>query len=273
MTTALLIVGLVVALSLVMSGAWWIAVRTGRSGWIDATWSFAIGAAGVVAALAPLDANATPTARQWIVAALAGIGSLRLGLHIAVRTAGGGDDPRYAKLREEWGAEFRGRLFSFLQIQAVAAFLLALSILAAARNPAPELRISDWLGITLLVAAILGEGTADRQLARFRANPANRGRVCDAGLWGVSRHPNYFFQWLGWLAYSVIAIDPTGDYGWGWLALFGPAFMYWLLVYVSGVPPLEAHMLRSRGDAFRIYQARVNAFWPGPPRAKPQGRF
>jgi steroid 5-alpha reductase family enzyme len=64
----------------------------------------------------------------------------------------------------------------------------------------------------------------------------------------------------------VIAIDPTGGYAWGWIALSGPALMYWLLVYASGIPPLEAHMLRSRGDAFRAYQARVNAFWPGPPR-------
>jgi steroid 5-alpha reductase family enzyme len=268
MSLALLIIGLAIALSLIMSGAWWIAVHAGRSGWIDAIWSFAIGTAGVVAALMPLDEDASVTARQLIVAGLAGLWSARLGLHIAVRTASGGDDPRYAKLREEWGAEFRGRLFSFLQIQAAAAFFLVLSVLVAARNPALGLRFSDWLGIALLVAAILGEGIADRQLARFRADPANRGRVCDAGLWGMSRHPNYFFQWLGWLAYAVIAIDPTGDYGWGWLALFGPAFMYWLLVHVSGVPPLEAHMLRSRGDAFRAYQARVNAFWPGPPRNK-----
>src|SRR5262249_53578233 len=148
---------------------------------------------------------------------------------------------------------------------------LALSVLVAARNPAPELRFGDWLGIVLLVAAIFGEGTADRQLARFRADPANRGRVCDVGLWGVSRHPNYFFQWLGWLAYAVIAIDPTGSYYWGWFAFFGPAFMYWLLVHVSGVPPLEEHMLRSRGDAFRAYQARVNAFWPGWPHASRRG--
>ena len=67
------------------------------------------------------------------------------------------------------------------------------------------------------------------------------------------------------LAYAAIAID-SGNFAWGWVALCGPAMMYWLLVYASGIPPLEAHMLRSRGAAFRAYQARVNAFWPGPPR-------
>ncbi|MBN9066604.1 MAG: DUF1295 domain-containing protein, partial [Rhizobiales bacterium] len=74
----------------------------------------------------------------------------------------------------------------------------------------------------------------------------------------------YFFEWLGWLAYVIIAIDFTDAYPWGWLALTGPLLMYWLLVHVSGIPPLEAHMLRSRGTAFRDYQHRVNAFWPGP---------
>ncbi len=181
----------------------------------------------------------------------------------------GGDDPRYAWLRQEWGAAFRQRLFLFLQIQAACGFLLAMSIMVAARNPAPGLRAGDGLGTLLLAVAILGEAVADRQLARFRADPRNRGQVCDVGLWGVSRHPNYFFEWLGWLAYAAIAIDPA-NYPWGWIALCGPALMYWLLVYASGIPPLEAHMLRSRNAAFRSYQARVNAFWPGPRRARRQ---
>jgi steroid 5-alpha reductase family enzyme len=266
MAVALLVAGLAAGLSLTMICAWATALRTGRSGWIDAIWSFAIGVAGVLAALAPLRPGETQTARQIVVAVLAAIWSLRLGLHIVKRTASGGDDPRYAKLREEWGAAYRGRLLLFLQIQAAAAFLLALSILVAARNPAPGIRLTDWLGVSLLMVAIAGEGVADRQLTRFRAAAANRGGVCDIGLWSVSRHPNYFFQWVGWLAYTVIAIDPTGGYAWGWVALSGPALMYWLLVYASGIPPLEAHMLRSRGDAFHAYQARVNAFWPGPPR-------
>jgi steroid 5-alpha reductase family enzyme len=266
MVLILLVVGLAVGLSLAMIGAWAIALCTGRSGWIDAIWSFAIGVAGVVAALAPLHLGEPQTARQIVVAALAAIWSVRLGSHIVQRTAGGGDDPRYARLRAEWGVAYRRRLLLFLQVQAAAAFLLALSILVAAYNPAPGMRLADWLAVSLLVIAIAGEGIADRQLTRFRVAPAKKGGVCDIGLWGVSRHPNYFFQWVGWLAYTVIAIDPTGGYAWGWIALSGPALMYWLLVYASGIPPLEAHMLRSRGDAFRAYQARVNAFWPGPPR-------
>jgi steroid 5-alpha reductase family enzyme len=102
-------------------------------------------------------------------------------------------------------------------------------------------------------------------LRRFRAEPANRGHICDSGLWSWSRHPNYFFEWVGWLAYPLIAIGPT--YSWGWLALAGPACMYWLLVYVSGIPPLEEHMQEVRAEAFREYRARTSKFFPSPPRS------
>jgi steroid 5-alpha reductase family enzyme len=259
-----LLLTLAVALSLTMAFAWSVARHPGKSGWTDAIWSFAIGGAGIIGALAPL--HGAPDARQWLVAALVAIWSLRLGLHIAQRTMGAGDDPRYADLRTTWGDAFPRQLFIFLQIQALAAFFLAISITAAARNPAPFPAWSDLAGALILIVAIWGEGVADRQLTAFRKNPANRGRVCDAGLWGLSRHPNYFFEWLGWLAYATIAIGPAGRFAWGFAALSGPALMYWLLVYASGIPPLEAHMLRSRGDLFRAYQARVRAFFPIPKR-------
>ncbi|WP_421913772.1 DUF1295 domain-containing protein [Mesorhizobium sp.] len=264
MTLAAEIIVIAISLSLIMTGAWAVAVRSGQSGWVDAIWSFAVGGVGVMASLYSLGDWPHTTQRQLVVAGLAGIWSLRLGLHIVARTRKGGDDPRYRQLRKEWGDNFRGRLFWFLQIQAACALLLVIAIAAAAHNPAPALGFGDWLGVLILAVAIGGEAVADRQLTRFRADPANKGRVCDIGLWALSRHPNYFFEWLGWLAYAVIAIDLSGAYPWGWIALCGPAFMYWLLVHVSGIPPLEAHMLRSRGDSFRAYQARVNAFWPGP---------
>jgi len=195
--------------------------------------------------------------------------SLRLAAHIAARITPGHDDPRYAELRREWGDDASRRLFVFLQIQALAAWLLALTIMVAARNPAPGLAWSDIAGGLVLFAGIFGEAVADAQLRAFRAQASDGPRVCDQGLWGLSRHPNYFFEWLSWVGYAVIAIGPAGRFGWGWLALTGPAFMYGLLVHVSGIPPLEAHMLRSRGDAFRATQQRIRAFWPIP-RSRPQ---
>lgn len=271
MRAEIIVVALAICLSATMIGAWLAALRTDRSGWIDAIWSFATGGFGAAAALIPFD-DAQTSPRQLLVATLALLWSLRLGLHIAIRTARGGDDPRYKQLREEWGGSFKHRLFWFLQIQALAALTLSLSIMLAAHRPAPGLNFSDWFGVTVLILAVVGETIADRQLAAFRSDPRNEGKVCDVGLWGISRHPNYFFEWLGWLAYAIIAIDLSGAYDWGWLALAGPSLMYWLLVHASGIPPLEAHMLRSRGKDFRDYQRRVNAFWPGPQRAADAGK-
>ncbi len=264
MAIALVLAILALALAAAMATAWLVVDRTGSSGWADTIWSFSVGVGGIAAALAPFSQGTTT--RQLIVAALVAVWSLRLGGHIAARTLKGGDDPRYQALKEEWGPDRRRRLFWFLQIQAAAAFLLVVTILIAAHNPAPWPAAGDLLGIAVAIAAVLGEALADRQLARFRNDPANRGKVCDVGLWGWSRHPNYFFEWLGWVAYALIAFDLSGGYPWGWLALAGPAFMYWILVHASGIPPLEAHMLRSRGDVFRAYQERVSAFWPLPGR-------
>jgi steroid 5-alpha reductase family enzyme len=253
-----------IGLSAAMSVAWLVAERTGRSGWIDAIWTFATGLAGVALALWQV---APGVLRPFLVAGLAGFWSLRLCFHIVSRTMRGGDDPRYQQLRVEWGASASGRLLWFLQVQAAAGLVLALSIAAAARRPEMGLDIRDALGVGVFGVAIFGESTADRQLARFGGDPKNKSKICEVGLWGYSRHPNYFFEWLVWVAFAIIAIAPAGHYPWGWFGLAAPILMYVLLVHVSGIPPLEAHMLRSRGDAFRLYRSRVNAFWPGPPRS------
>jgi steroid 5-alpha reductase family enzyme len=157
-------------------------------------------------------------------------------------------------------------MFGFLQAQALSGALLSIAILVAARNPAPAPAWSDFAAALVLVIAIGGEALADRQLKRFKLSPSNKGKVCDVGLWGWSRHPNYFFEWTLWLAWPVMAIGPAAQWPWGFLALIGPAFMLVLLTRVSGVPPLEASMKRSRGKAFEDYQARVSAFFPVPPR-------
>lgn len=265
MTAVLLLLGAAVALSVVMTVAWLVQKQTKRSGWIDTIWSFAVGAIGAAIALWPGHDSAL-SARQMLVAALAAGWSFRLGLHLARRTKRGGEDPRYAALYEEWGEDYPRRLFWFLQVQAAAAFLLVATIAIAAHNPSPELRLADMVGALLFVVSVLGERIADNQLRDFRADPANRGQVCERGLWAYSRHPNYFFEWLAWCAYPLFAINADLSYPIGFAALAGPAFMYWLLVHVSGVPLLEAHMLRSRGPVFEAYRSRVNAFFPGPRR-------
>ena len=252
-------------LVLAMSAAWVVQRRTRQGGWADAFWSLGLGAAGVGVALAPLG-GAQPSARQWLVATLIGLWGLRLGLHISARAAREGEDARYARLREEWGLRFQTRMFGFLMLQAAAGAVLTLSILLAARNPTPGFRLQDGLAASIFLVAVVGEAIADRQLSAFKHAAGNRGRICDTGLWAWSRHPNYFFEWVGWCAWPVFAVDLNGAFPWGWLALTGPAYMYWLLTRVSGVPLLDAHMQRSRPGAFATYARRTSAFFPRPPR-------
>jgi len=258
--TPLLIIA--AGLSLAMAGAWYVQRLTGSSGWVDTIWSLAVGVGGIAAALMPSEVPFG--ARRIVVIAIIAIWSLRLALHIAARTRGGGEDPRYATLIEEWGSSFSLRLFLFLQVQALCAFALVVAVYAAAANPAPFPSFLDGIALAIAVVAIAGEALADAQLARFRKLNRDRTRVCETGLWRWSRHPNYFFEWLGWCAWPLLAINLSGEHPWGWAALLAPLLMYLLLVHVSGIPPLEAHMLKSRGEAFRALQNRVNAFFPGP---------
>jgi steroid 5-alpha reductase family enzyme len=260
----LALISIAVALSILMAIAWMVQQRTGNSGWVDTIWTVPVGGVGAASALWPFTDAASP-GRQWLIAALAVIWSIRLGLHIAIRTAGIEDDPRYAAFASEWGLNAPRRMFIFLQNQALGSIPLVFAIFVAAQAPVADLRAQDFAGLAILVIAIAGEAIADAELKKFRRFPGNKGRVCNIGLWRWSRHPNYFFQWLGWLAYPAIAIAP--GYIWGWAALLAPIFMYWILNYVTGIPPLEAQMLRSRGDAYRAYQAHTSKFFPLPPTA------
>jgi steroid 5-alpha reductase family enzyme len=253
------------ALSAIMTAAWLIQQRTGNSGWVDTVWTFGLGLTGAVSALIPVAGEGIQV-RQILVAVFAIIWAMRLGAHIGMRTAKITDDPRYANLIKGWGNDAPRRMFWLMQKQAFVSIPLAFSMFLAAHRVAPELTRRDGFAILVMVIAVVGEGLADWQLRRFKSDAANKGGVNDRGLWRWSRHPNYFFETFGWLAYPLLAIDLTGQYPYGWMALAGPACMYWLLVYVSGIPPLEEHMLRTRPEKFRAYQRRTNAFFLGPPK-------
>ncbi len=257
----LLLLIIAIWLSLAMAGAWAIQRAPGMSGWIDTIWSAAVGIGGILAALFAQGDFDRRVAVVIIVAAWA----LRLGGHIGSRTIGGGEDPRYAKLIEEWGDSAAWRLLIFLQIQALAAFILVLAVYIAAANDTPFPRTIDLLAMAVAIVALGGEAISDAQLARFRRTPQAKTEVCETGLWRYSRHPNYFFEWLFWCLWPLFAL---GQPIWSWLSLLAPLLMCWLLVHVSGIPPLEEHMLRSRGEKFRALQRRVNAFFPGPRRAE-----
>ncbi|MBB5661855.1 steroid 5-alpha reductase family enzyme [Rhizobium leguminosarum] len=251
-----LLVSIAIGLCVAMSGAWAIQRATGLSGWIDTIWSLTVGAGGITAAIFA-DGGFS---RRSIVIMLIALWSLRLASHIGARTTGAKEDPRYEKFIKEWGHCASWQLFVFLQMQAVAAFVLVLAVYLAAANDEYLLRPLDFLALAVGFIGLGGEALSDAQLARFRKSPGARTGVCEVGLWRYSRHPNYFFEWLFWCCLPLFALaEPIGS----WLSLLAPIMMYWLLVHVSGIPPLEDHMLRSRGAKFVAVQQRVNAFFPG----------
>lgn len=253
------------AMTLVMTAAW-LTLRVVRNGgWTNVFWTYGVGATCALAALAPFETEPHAAWRRYMVAAMVGAWALRLGTYLALRVAGSDvEDPRYAVLRRDWGANFHKRMYGLMIAEAPVGAVLALCVMIAARQNEPAFRVQDAIGLLVFVICLAGESLADAQMRAFRANPANRGKVCDQGLWAWSRHPNYFFGAAIWLAYPIIAIDPNSPRS--FVSILAPVMMYLLVRHASGVPSLEEAMLRSRGDAYRRYQERVSMLIPWPPR-------
>lgn len=247
------------AIAALMALLWLIQKRTGNAGIVDVMWAVGIGL------LAPLfAAGATGNlSRRWLIAALGAIWALRLASHLLARVFNTPEDGRYQRLRREWGAATQRNLFWFFQLQAFWSVLFATPLLIAAGNPEP-LGWMDFAGTAIWVVAVAGESIADRQLARFRRDPANRGQVCRDGLWRYSRHPNYFFEWVHWWAYVPIGWQAP----YGWATLLGPVTMLVFLFKITGIPPTEANAVASRGDAYRDYQRTTSVFFPWPPKER-----
>lgn len=245
-------------MAILMLGLWGWQVKTRNAGAVDVAWAFGTGLVGVWFVLGHAEGEAQ---RHWLLAALIGLWGLRLGWHLALRVVSESEDGRYRHLRQSLGGRIQPVMFVFFQIQALWALLFALPVWAAAASP-DELGWVDAAGVTVWMVALAGESASDRQLSRFRASPGNTGAVCTSGLWGWSRHPNYFFEWLHWFAYLLI--------GWGsphwWVCLAGIPLMYFFLTRLTGVPWTEQQALRSRGDAYREYQRTTSLFFPRPPR-------
>ncbi len=258
---ALLLLALT-ALLLIFSVCYLLARRLENYGIVDIAWSYAFGA---LTAFYALFAAGWPV-RRALLATMVVLWSVRLGTHLAIRVIRHHpqEDGRYRQLRRDWSAQFALKMFGFFQLQAVSVVVLGLGFLLIARNPTPALHPLEFAGAALWLLAVTGEALADAQLAAFQRNAANRGRVCDSGLWRYSRHPNYFFEWLTWVAYAVFALASP----WGWLGLIGPACILWLLLRVTGIPMTEAQSLRSRGDAYRRYQQRTSVFVPWFPKKR-----
>jgi steroid 5-alpha reductase family enzyme len=257
MTTGVAIGVAWAAMAVMMSGLWFVQFKRHNAGIVDIAWSFGTGLSAVFFALT---ASGDP-GRRIVVAVIAGLWGLRLGSALAVRVLSEEEDGRYTMLREKWGDRVQPYMFGFFQIQAAWAVLFALPMLGASSSSRP-LGLLDALAVLIWIIAVGGESIADRQLVKFKANPDNKGKVCRHGLWAWSRHPNYFFEWVHWFAYLILAIGSPLL----WLAVLGPVVMLVFLTRVTGIPMTEARSVKSRGDAYRDYQKKVSPFFPWPPK-------
>lgn len=238
--------------------AWHFLGKWRRRGHVDLLWALAIGIqAGVFAMLSD---GWLP--RRIAVACLALLWAGRLSYHLYQRLGRDGEDGRYLAMEKAAGDRSSQFFFAFFQLQAVAAWVFAIPFAALAQSA--EQAWSQWelLGLGLWLLSLAGNSIADRQLDRWRRNPANRGRTCRAGMWAWSRHPNYFFEWLLWCAYPIAAIGTPNL----WLLIAIAGLMFVMVTKVSGIPFTEQQAIRSRGQDYLDYQKTTSAFLPLPPR-------
>ena len=255
---ALVLVGLGAAAAL-MAALWAWQLRTGKATAVDAGWATVL----VLLAVLYCALGEGRLEHRVLISTVAGLEFLRIAFLVG-RRVGGEEDSRYRELRARWRARGREQtsFFVFYQAQGLLAVLLSIPFLAAAYNGHDGLEPLELVGFWVWLAGAAVEATADYQLSRFKADPANRGKTMRYGLWRVSRHPNYFGQWLTWCGYALIALAAP----WGWLGLLSPALMLYLILFVTGVPPSEERALASRGEDFRRYQRETSVFVPWFPK-------
>lgn len=201
--------------------------------------------------------------RKLLVLALVSIWGLRLGLHIGRRNLGKGEDFRYRRWRETAGAAWWWRsLFTVFLLQGAVMGVVAVPLIVTAFHGQPAyLTVLDGLGVLVWAAGFIFEAVSDRQLAHFKADPANQGQVLQTGLWQYTRHPNYFGDALVWWGFFLSACSLPG----GFLTIFSPLLMTFLLRRVSGVALLE-RSLRQTKPGYAHYAETTSAFVPRRPR-------
>jgi steroid 5-alpha reductase family enzyme len=241
---------------LIMLFVWVWAKAIQNAGVVDIFWSFNFSFIAIVLCL-----MATGYwERKLLICAMILIWSMRLGIYLLIRVGSHlkVEEGRYKKLREEWAPNPDRKFFYFFQMQALSNIYLAIPFFLIAFNPKPQLSVLEYAGVAVWTISILGEGIADGQLKRFKSNPANKGKVCDAGLWNYSRHPNYFFESMIWVGYFLISLN--ADYG--WIGILSPITILLLLFRVTGIPMTEEQSIRSKGDLYKEYQRTTSVFVP-----------
>lgn len=234
---------------------WLASLAVRNSSIVDIWWGPAILVIGVTYYLITDD----PGSRARLMVALVALWAVRLAAHIGARNVGHGEDFRYAAWRAQHPDTWWIRsYFKVFLLQGVIAWIVALPLYYAVTSPSPgHFTIWDQAGALVFAAGLLFESIGDEQLRRFKADPANKGRVMDRGLWRYTRHPNYFGEAVLWWGLGLIGAGTPG----GWLGLVGPAIITFLLIRVSGVAMLEK-TLRTTKPGYAEYIASTPAFFP-----------
>lgn len=182
---------------------------------------------------------------------------IRLAGYIYSRNKGKAEDYRYLAWRNEWGKWFVLRsYFQVFILQGIFLYLIALPILIINQRDNTPLGWLDYLGLLVWIIGFYFETVGDAQLARFKKNNSNKGKLLQEGLWSLTRHPNYFGEVVQWWGIGIIALNVYQ----GWMGIIGPVTISYLILKVSGIPMLEKNM--EKHPDFENYKQKTNAFFP-----------
>lgn len=247
------------AIAVLMLSTWATSVAVKNASIVDLIWGLGF----VIVAWVSRVVGDGSTARQNLLVALVTVWGLRLSGYLAWRNIGHGEDFRYVKMREHYGAKFPWvSLVTVFGVQGVVMFVVSLPVQLGQTSSTPGLGIIAALGVLVWVVGFGFESIGDAQLARFKADPDNAGTVLDTGLWRYTRHPNYFGDFCVWWGLGLIAAEIGG---WHIVALIGPLVMWLFLTRVSGRDLLEKS-LKKRRAGYEEYVARTSSFFPMPPK-------
>jgi len=247
---------------------WAISVKINDVSFIDAFWGAGMGILAVTSWL-HVPGGGGPGQLGTLIMAMTAAWGFRLGIYLFLRWRKHGEDRRYRKMLEKPREKGQFASYALTRVwlmQAVLLFVVSspaqVGILASP-EPSPITPLG-WAGFALWCVGVFFEWVGDWQLARFKADPANKGYVLDTGLWRYTRHPNYFGDFCAWWGIWLTCASA----GWEYAAatVIGPLFLSYTLTSWSGVPLLEKNLHKTKGNKYAVYERRTSAFFPWPPR-------
>lgn len=247
-----------VGIAALMVTTWIVSVVMTNASIVDIVW----GAGFVLTAWISRIVGDGDELRQWLLTILTTIWGSRLAVYLLWRNSGHGEDFRYRAMRKRWGPRFSWiSLVTVFCLQGVLMWIVSLPVQLGQTDATPRVGVLAWVGVAVFAVGLFFEVVGDAQLARFKSDETNAGKVMNSGLWRYTRHPNYFGDACVWWGLSLVAAE-TGSAAWG---LIGAVVMTVLLRRVSGVTLLEKS-LKKRREGYDEYIRRTSPFLPLPPK-------